>query len=397
MKGLLELLIYRGGAAIGILLFTVMLPLFYEDDIAASTLLAILYLYLLAMFSKYGIDMLLLKDIPNETATEKKNHFSSAILFVICSSVAVSISFFTIDTLYIRSGTGGWVVLVLIPFTCLMVFSSYLRAINKKFLSAVTENGNTFLITSLLIPILLFNVNPLLILGVISWLFFVGFMVYFIKNSHLSFYSISIVKLHHIKKCGYPFAVLAIMSYLIIWYPALLLEDSSPELFVDYNLALRFVAPFTFIITTVDFFASTRVTNYIYLNEHETVSRLFYKLRAFFVSLGLLYVISTIWLTYWLSGYDAFKGEFFIYYCALIFSYYITSSLGPTGIFLNMYGQVNKVNKLTLLIGLVSAITITLYSASYGVANLVYYVCCIIFIKGVVQLLILKKEFRKYS
>ena len=124
MKGLFELLIYRGGAAIGILLFTVMLPLFYDQDIVASSFLAILYLYLLAMFSKYGIDMLLLKDIPNETVNERKSHFSSAIIFVLFSSTGIGLLFFVIDTLFIRSGVGKWVVLLIIPFTCLMIFSS---------------------------------------------------------------------------------------------------------------------------------------------------------------------------------------------------------------------------------------------------------------------------------
>ena len=217
MKGLLELLIYRGGGAVGILLFTILIPIYYDQNDVSNSFLVILYLYLLAMLAKYGIDMLFLKNIPNSDEAEIKENFSSSIVFCFVNSLLIGGGFYFFDLFVLDKQIGKDIILLLPPFACLITYSAFLRAIDKKFYSALTEHGNTFLLASMLLPLLPeYGYDPISTLTIICWSIFLISSFYFIKRQYLEFSNITLVCLAKIKTNGFHFTILALISYAII-------------------------------------------------------------------------------------------------------------------------------------------------------------------------------------
>lgn len=332
--------------------------------------------------------MLFLKNIPNLSEEERKIKFTISIIFSLLSSFVVGIVFLFIDSFFLKDSVADDVFFLLPPLTCLVVFSSYLRAREEYFYSSLTDKGTAFLGAAIIFPLLIevgISVNLISVLSFIVWALFFMFMLYFIKKKELCYFDFSIFDVIKIGSGGGSFTLLAVLSYLTVWFPAFLIENYSVQDFIDYNLALRFVAPFTFLITTVDLFASTKVTKLVHTSKHHAAKELYLKFVKMFIAIGLFYFTVTVFLAFFAADSGFFSQQFLFYYITLVGAYVLSSSIGPSGVFLNMYGRVKIVNKITLLIGFLGLVASLVLLQLDMVDMIVFVVSSMLILKSSLQ------------
>ncbi|HAS6380134.1 TPA: hypothetical protein RQJ86_001455 [Vibrio vulnificus] len=388
-----KFLLFRAGAAFGLLLFTLSLPYQYEIEIVSETFKTILYLYLLSMLCKWGGDMLLLKHVPTLKEYEQYSWLTTMVVVSI-GSVTIALCIFSlIDYFILSAGVFESVVKILPSFVVLQLLSAYFRATEEKFISALLEHGSVFLIASLIIYFFEeYRVHPIGLLTLVFNLYCCGFLLflYFKNKVNIKHFDCGLLK--YSVRDGTSFSILAVVSYLLVWLPAFVIENVSASDFVGYNIAMRAVAPITFLIATVDMYLAPRITKMKSCQEHESVMLLFSSFQKFY------FVVLFFFIALFLFFHDhiglVFENDIKAvnYFLIISFSYLFACAIGPSGMFLNMYGVVRGVNKISIGLLFISSILVYPLCVSFGGVGGVVITSFVILTKSILQLFLLKKS-----
>jgi len=395
MSDFFKLVFYRAGAAFGTLFFSVLITFYYSDDITEKIFSITLVLYLLSIASRSGFELLIVKDYHALTCKNKPEWFGNMLSIVFVLSAIYGALYYFIDLFFLKSGNELWVVVNLLPFSSLLIFSYYFRAKEFKFLSALVEHGSLFLIVSVFIVaaklIGLPIENPMIILTILNWIFFFLILILLLKFNLVQF---SFTRFTIIKKLlisGSPFMLLAIASYVTLWIPAFIIKTESAKAFIDYNLAVRLLAPVTFIITAVDFYLSSHFSKAKKEGDTTIINDLFYQFRRFFLFSGVSYIVLTsVLLFYAISYFDEVTHQIVLFYGVVLSGYFISCLIGPCGILLNMYGLVKYANYATLISAfLVTILVIPIFNV-FGALGAVVLVASSILLRNSMMYFILK-------
>lgn len=367
----LKLVFYRGCAALGTLLFTLYVHTYSEPSAASIIFTFILLLYLWSMIAKFGLDQIILKELPSLNDFSKIKLLSDIlrIVFVICI-LASSINLALYLVLDLESAK--WVCLNIIPFVFLQIFSAFYRAKEKKFISSVVEPGSLFFVSTLIICFF-DSKYVLIVFSLVNWLFlFLFSFKLHHENSYINNEICGKKQLNLIRK-SIGFMVLSIIAYLTLWFPAFFIQMKSEIMFNDYNMAVRLLAPITFIITTADLYLATKFSIAFKLDGHDLIHRLIRKFRVFFVIAGGAYLMVSSIIIYWLHYKEYFFNDnVFVFYLALYLGYFLSSVVGPFGILFSMTGRVLKVNVATILSCIFIFVLILPVFNYFGVIGVVY-------------------------
>ncbi|NOJ20343.1 lipopolysaccharide biosynthesis protein [Vibrio jasicida] len=392
MFELAKFLLFRAGAAFGLLLFTLSLPYQYETDVVSDTFKTILYLYLLAMLCKWGGDMLLLKHIPTLRESEQHSWLSTIVIISFGSMLIVLCIFGLLDFYVLGAGVFESVVKLLPAFVILQLLSAYYRAAEEKFKSALLEHGSVFFIVSLIMYFFRGDeVHPIVFLTLVFNVYCCGclFVLYLKDKFNVKFFDNKLLSCSF--KDGASFTILAVVSYLLVWLPAFVIENVSESDFVGYNIAMRAVAPITFLIATIDIYLAPKITKMKGRQEHQDVMSLFASFQKLFFILFFL-TIMVFYLSYSYIEF-IFEGNFkaFNYFLIISASYMVACVVGPSGMFLNMYGAVKEVNKISIGLLLISSFLVYPLCNSFGGWGGVIITSFVIFIKSLMQFFLLSK------
>ncbi|ELY5143594.1 hypothetical protein M2G92_21360 [Vibrio vulnificus] len=381
MKDFLKLLLYRGGAAIGTLLFTLYVYMFSSVEEASVIFSFVLLIYLLSMLSRIGLDIYIVKDASRMTQREGGRLFSKIITFICVFNFIISFALFFYYKKTDNSQEFLYLSLSMIPFSIWMPISCYFRTQGENFYSAIFEPGTIFLITTFFAYLL--NELPMLDVFVcVNWFLFLIVFLYLIANGY---YTFSFNCLHgwiELVKSGYGYMTLSIISYLTLWLPAFFIKSISPDYFVDYNLAVRLIAPFTFIITTVDFYLSTRFSRNYFESKYEEILKDITIFRKFFSIIGGLYLILTSSVLFIAEKYVHITSTVFEVYTIVLVGYIISSAIGPYGTLLNMANRVKYVNYGTAFALLVLVFFIYPVNVVFGMNGIVILISLSIVIRS---------------
>lgn len=370
MESFFKLLIYRGGAAFGTLLFT--LYTYSSSTVKQASMIFsfVLIIYIVTMISRFGLDILTVKDVASLSEENSRKYFSKITNIIITTNCLLAIVFLYVYFLFYKEQEILFLSLNIIPFSMWMPISCYFRARDKNFFSALFEPGTIFLITTLV----LISTNGLLILEIftcINWVLLIFSLTYLVINQD---YIISLESFRgwfSILKLGFGYMALSVFSYVTLWLPAFFIKSFSSGYFVDYNLAVRLIAPFTFIITTVDFFLSTRFAkNYVEKKYHLIKDDIFL-FRKFFTLFGTGYLLITSGLLIIAKEYEQVTEVAFNFYVMILTGYLISSIVGPYGTLLNMSNKVRYVNYGTVSAMILVLILIYPVSLFFGVNGVV--------------------------
>ncbi|MCS0000069.1 hypothetical protein NB620_07210, partial [Vibrio alginolyticus] len=293
MNNFLRLLIYRGSAAIGTLVFTIYVYIFSSKEEASLTFSFVLIIYLLSMVARFGLDIVVVKDISRMNKRDSRDLFSKVLMFLVLSSLFLSLIIYCLYLIFEKNQELLYLALNLVPFSVWMPISCYFRAQEERFKSALFEPGNIFLFTTLFL-FLSQSSSVLIVFSFVSWFAFISVLIYLYTSRYISMTDKNFHGWLQLVKSGLGYMALAVISYLTLWLPAFFIKLSSPNAFIDYNLAVRLIAPFTFIITTVDFYLSSRFSKSYFESNYVLIIKDIKLFRKFFLVFGSIYLILTL-------------------------------------------------------------------------------------------------------
>lgn len=326
----------RGAAAVGSLIFTVIVAQHYTPDKVASTFLTIVYLYSFSMIAKGGMDVVALR-------AKFEGQSGKLILNILLTSLLfVFLSLFLVFMFFLVSGRKEVfpVAMMILPFSLNFILSSLFRSVGKVFQSSVLEPGYTFLFSALVIAAYSDYIEPILC---ITFGFYLQFLYGIYRSSALFRFKRSYVSPFFIKKLvgkGRSFIGISLLSYLTMWLPALIVESSlSQQDFVDYTLAMRMLAPVAFVIITIDYFISKYVRDDEFLRSDGFV--ILVNKSRFVSSLAVVCVVFIAYLIFEFDLVVLAELSDTVFYLFLVFSvgYLVQSLVGPMGVCLNMTGN----------------------------------------------------------
>lgn len=389
-----RLVLYRLCPQLGTALFSVLIATLYPEEIAQNIFLLVLVLYLLSILSRNGLEMVVLKDYCG-SSQERPLWLGNIVCVVLSMSIVYGGVYYLIDCLWLDYDNSLWVVLNLFPFSSLIVFSFFLRASGLMFLSAVAEPGSIFLVLSIVIMSTTFLsdvlIDSILVMTITNWVLFLMTCSFLLKFNFLKFEYISLSTIRRQLLLGKPFVILALASYVLIWVPALVMQADSPTSFVDYTLAIRFLAPVTFMLTTADLYLSSRFSRAHQRDDLKAINSLFSSFRYFFLIVGSFYVATTIvFLLYSMSLFVIISEELVFFYSIILIGYLLSSLIGPCGILLSMSGLVDYANYATISTTLLVVLVVMPISAMYGGVGIVVVVAAAIVVKNMINMAFLK-------
>lgn len=395
MTDFFKLVMYKFGAALGTLLFTLLVVFYYSDEVTETVFSVILILYLLSIASRNGLELLIVKEYHSLIPIDRPFWLGNMIKIIFVLSSFYGLVYYFVDIFLLGNGYALWVLVNLFPFSSLLIFSYYFRARELKLLSALVEHGSLFLIVSALILIIQAIggqvVNPIVILTFTNWLFFLLIFLSLLKFNFAQFGYASYYEIKKMLISGSPFMLLAIASYMTLWIPAFVIKIESPKAFIDYNLAVRFLAPVTFIITTVDFYLSSHFSRAKVVGDIRRVNNLFTKFRRFFLLAGLGYIaLTAILLFYAASYFDEITKQIILFYGVILTGYFASCLIGPCGILLNMYGFVRYANYATVISALLIIAGVTPVFSYFGAQGVVAFVAISIVLRNLIMFVFLK-------
>ena len=353
-------------------------------------------LYLLSILSRNGLELVLVKEYSSVPSQDLSRWLGNIVFIVFFMSMIYGVIYILLDIFLLEYNNFGWVTINLFPFSALLVFSFYFRASGSIFLSAVAEPGFLFLVVSLFILSAKFLddtlVDPFPAFTVVNWILFLIIYCFLLKSGLFKFGCGSFSSIKQQVTMGMPFMLLGAASYIMLWIPAFIIEVESPSSFVAYNLAIRMLAPVTFIIITADFYVSSRFSLAKQNEDTKYINMLFSNFRYLVLIVGSVYVLASLALLFYSKDFvEMITHEVMFFYSVFIMGYFISSLIGPCGMLLNMYGLVKYGNYATWSLALFVLILVIPVFSIYGAQGAAVLVAVSIVVKNLVMFMFLKR------
>jgi len=392
----------RGTPAIGVLIFSLLLAARVSLVDASRVFFALNVLYLLAIFSRFGLDTYVLRHVGlyncNSQPPVRSLVFQIVLLTLLLSSFVSFVAFSVASYLgYAIDTVNLCFLLALPPFTVLGIGSFALRAAGWERTGALLEVSSVSLMASLMLLPFVFMVDL-----EVSY-----FAVCFLASSIILSVSSLIICWSTMDKGGSLLAggqllkgvresshywYTAMSCYLLQWYPVFIAPFYHPEWVAFFNVANRLSTLINFVGVTVDAIAAPRFAYLLKSGNKLEIERL---LRSFFwIVLLFVFLFITLFVlvgSWALQSYFADFEAIYLPSILLMSLYGCSILLGPAGYLLSMGGHGHLVGGGTIGVTIVSFGLCPLFMWAFGFWGLVLSVGSLALLRNILFVALAKK------
>lgn len=356
IKGSLTVSCFRIAGAFSLFFFELIVARHYGPTTLGALTLFLNLLILSAIFSKFGIDIYIVKMIPalepdsNKIGAFLKKSLSivltlsliTASMFIALSSLIDRYLFKSFDAaLYIRILS-----IVIIPFALVQVIPEIFRSFNNVALYSFFKN--VFFNFNLLVAVytaLIFNLNInvyylLFSLIVITALVLMLLTVKFLKKKNISLLSTGNYK-DGILRYSYPMLLTSSMFFLMGKVDSFMISYYTSEKQVGiYTVCLKISMLITFVVTSINGYLAPKISKNYSLQDYNKLRRIYGdSLKIISIIAIPAFIVITLFNDFFLgifgSDFIAGKTTLFLLNC----TYLVNALFGSVGYFLNMTGN----------------------------------------------------------
>lgn len=338
----MKLFLARGISSGGVILLTLVAPITTSIDASANLFTGITLLYLLAMISRMGCDMSLMRagarQFHEEAKTILPKEVAGMVLPLVVSLVICGVGLVVLSDIGFL-GNYYWVFVALPVFSGVGMLSSFMRGSGHEILATAVDPGAVSLASAIILLVALSvekEVDPSHIYTASTWVIFVLGVFLLIMNYKVGRVTNKMGLGTKRRPDNHLFLMNQISSFALQWYPVFLFSTVENKLVVYYAIANRIATVISFVKITVDNYASPRFAAHWSSRDWEQL--VCEKTRTDRISL-ILAPAAVVLTTLIALLYGVLQGYDLIYYAfslTLIIAYGFGLATGPNSYFLMM-------------------------------------------------------------